>query len=141
MTCAFCDILSGDAPGSFAFRRDGLAIFADSGPIRPGHVQIVPEVHVETFEDLAPDSVSAIVLLGQRVARVQKRLYGVRRVGFVFSGNDVAHVHAHVIPLHDKTDLTSMRFFALGSNLPRRDLSISRAEMDCTAAKLAEALV
>ena len=41
-----------------------------------------------------------------------KALYGVARVGFVFSGNDVAHVHAHVIPLHEPTDVTSRRFIA-----------------------------
>lgn len=53
---------------------------------------------------------SEIIHLGQRIAKAQKRLYGVSRVGFVFTGNEVAHVHAHVIPLHRADDVTSARY-------------------------------
>ena len=34
------------------------------------------------------------------------------RVGFQYSGGDLPHAHAHVIPLHEKTDLTSRRYIA-----------------------------
>ena len=41
-----------------------------------------------------------------------KALYGVPRVAFLFSGGDHAHAHAHVVPLHEKTDITSLRYIA-----------------------------
>lgn len=140
MTCAFCDIAACRAPAAFAYRGGGLSVFADQNPIRPGHVQIIPDAHFETFEALPGALASTIMLLGQRVARAQKRLYGVKRIGFVFSGHDVAHAHAHLIPLHEKTDLTSLRYFALGSNLPLRDIHVDPDEMTRTAHALAEAL-
>ena len=39
-----------------------------------------------------------------------KRLYGVDRVGFAFTGIHVAHAHAHVIPMHDPQDVTSTQY-------------------------------
>ena len=44
--------------------------------------------------------------------RALKALYGVPRVAFLFSGGDHAHAHAHVIPMHQKTDITSRRYIA-----------------------------
>jgi hypothetical protein len=39
-----------------------------------------------------------------------KALYGVPRVAFLFTGGD--HAHAHVVPMHEKTDITSQRYIA-----------------------------
>lgn len=138
--CAFCRIASGTGDAAIAYQDETLCVFADSHPIRPGHMQIIPRTHYETFDALPSDLAAEIVCLGQRVARAQKRLYGVARVGFVFSGFDVPHVHAHVIPLHARTDLTSMRYFALGTNLPLSDLHMSPEARASMAAHLAEAL-
>ena len=33
-------------------------------------------------------------------------------VAFLFTGGDVAHAHAHVVPMHEKTGITSRRCFA-----------------------------
>ena len=40
-----------------------------------------------------------------------KAVYNVNRVAFLFTGGDVPHAHAHVIPMHEKTDITSARYF------------------------------
>jgi len=48
--------------------------------------------------------------LGQRIAKSQKKIYSVERVGFVYTGGDIAHVHAHVVPLYEKTDITSLKY-------------------------------
>ncbi|KMW56324.1 HIT family protein [Candidatus Rhodobacter oscarellae] len=109
MHCDFCNLLAnGDA--AIAWSNPRLVVFADHRPIREGHMQIVPRAHVEVFDDLAPDLAAEIIHLGQRIAKAQKRLYGVDRVGFVFTGNEVPHVHAHVLPLHAADDITSARF-------------------------------
>ena len=34
------------------------------------------------------------------------------RVAFLFTGGDVAHAHAHVVPIPKKTDITSRRYAA-----------------------------
>jgi histidine triad (HIT) family protein len=31
-------------------------------------------------------------------------------VAFLFTGGDIAHAHAHVVPMHENTDITSARY-------------------------------
>ena len=141
MSCAFCGIARGAAPAHLVCETEELVAFADHRPIRPGHVQIVPRDHVRCFEEIAAPVGAALFLLAQRIARAQKRLWGVERVGFVFSGHDVAHAHAHLIPLHEATDLTSLRYFALAPGaLIRRDLRVPEDALAATADRLHAAL-
>ena len=53
---------------------------------------------------------AAIVTVGQKLARAMKRTLHVPRVAFLFTGGDIAHVHAHAVPIHDETDITSRRY-------------------------------
>lgn len=50
--------------------------------------------------------------LGQRLAKCLKSVFKVERVGFVFTGNDVKHTHAHVVTPHDRTDISSILYIA-----------------------------
>jgi histidine triad (HIT) family protein len=43
-------------------------------------------------------------------SREPKQLYSVRRAGFLFTGGDIPHVHAHVVPLIASDDITSRRY-------------------------------
>ncbi|WP_029032781.1 HIT family protein [Salinarimonas rosea] len=110
--CPFCRIARREIGASIVCEDARLVAFLDIMPIRPGHVQIAPKAHYPTFEVLPPDLAAEILALGQRLARSMKRLYGVERVAFLFSGGDVAHAHAHLVPMHEKTDITSRRYIA-----------------------------
>ncbi|MEM6339593.1 MAG: HIT family protein [Pseudomonadota bacterium] len=140
MTCDFCDIVSGRAPAHIVWQDDDVMVFADHQPIRAGHVQIIPKRHYSYFDDLPEPLIGLIVRLGQRLARAQKVIFGVPRVGFVFTGNDVPHCHAHLIPLHDAGDVTSLRYFDRVSVLKRRDLSVPSADLQQMAKRLGRAL-
>ena len=108
--CHFCDIAAGVIDSDTVFEDRDLLAFLDIGPIRRGHVLIIPRAHIAYFEDLPSGLAHRLMALGQRIARVQKRLYGVERVAFLFAGGDIAHAHAHVVPLVEKTDITSRRY-------------------------------
>jgi histidine triad (HIT) family protein len=110
--CLFCRIASGEARSEIIYKDHQVIGLMDICPIRPGHVQIIPRQHFAYFEDLLDAIASRIIHLGQRLSRVMKALYGVPRVAFLFSGGDHAHAHAHVVPLHEKTDITSLRYIA-----------------------------
>lgn len=91
--------------------EDGDVIaFLDIAPMRPGHTVIVPKSHVETFEQLPAPLANRILALGQQLAQRMKALYKVERVAFFFTGTDIAHAHAHVVPIHEKMDITSQRY-------------------------------
>jgi len=110
--CLFCAIAAGEAAAHIVHQDERLIAFLDIAPIRPGHLQIVPHAHHPTFEALPPDLAAAVLHLGQRLAAVQRRLYGVERVGFLFTGGDIPHAHAHLVPMVRGDDITSRRYIA-----------------------------
>jgi histidine triad (HIT) family protein len=110
MSCPFCRIASGELDAVIIYEDTDVVAFLDIGPIRPGHTQIIPRAHFDTFEELPPDLATRITLLAQQLAQRMKAVYGVERVAFLFTGGDVPHAHAHVVPMHARTDITSARY-------------------------------
>jgi len=110
--CLFCAIASGGAPSHRVCETDEVVAFLDIHPVRPGHTLVIPRAHHAYFDDLPAQVAAEMLALGQRLARGMKVRYGAPRVGFAFTGIDVPHAHAHVIPMMDATDLTSRRYIA-----------------------------
>lgn len=117
MNCAFCRIAAGSLDAVVLYEDTEVVAFLDISPVRPGHTQVIPRAHVETFEQLSPLLAARIIAVGQALARRMKVVYDVDRVAFVFTGGDVPHAHAHVIPMHLSTDVTSMRYIAEPQNI------------------------
>ena len=110
--CLFCRIARRECPAHFVYEDDYLVAFLDNGPIRSGHVQICPRDHYPCFDDLTAELASRIIVLGQRLARILKLRNGVSQAAFVFAGGDIAHAHAHVLPMIAPSDITSRRYIA-----------------------------
>lgn len=131
-SCIFCRIVSGEIPSTRVYEDEKILAFLDIRPIREGHVLILPKEHFDYFEQIPAGLAGAIVTFAQKLGRAAKRLYGVQRVGFMFTGTDVAHAHAHVVPMVEATDLTSRRYIA-------EDKLTFRALEQAAAQELAEA--
>lgn len=129
--CYFCRVAAGSARSHILHRDEAVVAFLDPWPIRPGHLQIVPREHFPYFDDMPAPLAGRIVELGQHFARALKGIYGVERVAFLFTGGDIAHTHAHVVPMHEKTDITSRRYIV------ERDLTF-RPRPRASEAELAE---
>jgi histidine triad (HIT) family protein len=115
--CLFCRIARKEIASVIVHEDAELLAFLDNDPIRAGHTQVVPKSHFDYFENLPPELAGKILALGQQLAQRMKTVYRVDRVGFAFTGGDVAHAHAHVVPLHEKTDITSARYWRDGHHL------------------------
>lgn len=109
-TCLFCRIASGEIPATRVYEDEKILAFLDIRPIREGHVLIMPKQHYDYYEQMPEDLAAAVIVLGQKLGRAAKKLYDVPRVGFMFTGTDMAHAHAHVVPMVQPTDLTSRRY-------------------------------
>jgi histidine triad (HIT) family protein len=110
--CPFCRIARREIPAHIIYEDEYLVAFLDTGPIRPGPVQIIPRDHYRAFDELTAELASRIIILGQRLARILKSNYEVTRAAFLFTGGDIAHAHAHVVPMVAPTDITSRRYIA-----------------------------
>ena len=108
--CPFCRIARHESESVLVYENANIMAFLDIAPIRPAHTLIIPKLHVDAFENLADELAAEIITFGQRLARHMKTVYAVERVAFLFTGSDVPHAHAHVVPMHETTDITSARY-------------------------------
>ena len=122
------------------FEDTYVMAFLDIGPIRRGHVQVIPRAHFAYFEDLPHDLADRVLALGQKIAKAQKQLYGVERVAFLFSGSDIPHAHAHLVPMVEKTDITSRQYIKEDTVTFRPIPDATAQELELVASELKRAL-
>ena len=112
--CLFCRIAAGELPAHKLYEDAHVLAFLDLHPVREGHALVIPKAHHVWFEDLPVDLATRITSCAQALARAMKRLYGVPRVGMVYTGIHVPHAHAHVVPMSHVHDVTSMAYLGEG---------------------------
>jgi histidine triad (HIT) family protein len=138
--CWICRIAHRSGTAHIVREDNRLLAFLDRGPVRVGHTLIVSKEHFPYFDEAPAEVVSSIVLLGQKLAVAMKRLYRVPLVAFLFTGSDIAHIRAHVVPMWEKTDVTSRRYIT-EVRLTFQPLPCPpENELAATAAALREAL-
>ncbi|KZL17971.1 HIT-like protein [Pseudovibrio axinellae] len=138
--CLFCKIARKEINAYEIYRDKAMVAFLDIAPIRPGHVQIIPLEHYAYFDDLPTDLAASMMQLGQRIAKVQKQICYVDRVALLFTGGDIPHAHAHLVPMHEKTDITSRRYIAEENITFCSTPRASGEELSAMAERLAQAL-
>jgi histidine triad (HIT) family protein len=101
--CIFCQIVAGDIPGRIVHETETTLAFLDANPLSRGHTLVVPKAHHETIGDmdaaLAADVFAALHELTPRVeAAVDADGSNVAFNNGSAAGQEVPHVHGHVIP-------------------------------------------
>ncbi len=104
LPCIFCNILSGQAPANFVHQDELCAAFMDIHPVNPGHVLVVPRLHVAQFTELDDSSAGRVMQVARQVDAAL-RLAGLKCEGVNLfladgraAGQEVMHVHLHVFP-------------------------------------------
>ena len=132
MDCVFCAIVAGSLEASVVHEDEHVLAFMDLNPVSTGHLLVVPRAHAASLADLGPED-------GARVFRVAHRLAGAVRASSVRSdginlfladgaaaGQEVFHVHLHVLPRHADD----------GFRLHVTTGSPSRSDLDTVAASI-----
>lgn len=111
--CGFCRIAEDPSEVVVLHAGDDLLVFLDHMPLRPGHCMIVTRAHHPYFDDVPAVLAARAMTLAQRIARAMKATHAVERVAVFATGSDIAQAHLHIAPMHDRTDLTSVRYMAV----------------------------
>ena len=136
--CIFCLILGGGAEASHLYRDDLVAAFMDIRPITEGHALVIPLEHYVTMDEVPEEIAGRMTAVSGRIA---KALEGTIRMDgynlFVANGEEagqeVFHVHLHVIPRY-RGDGFGFRF------PPGYGRVAARHELDALAEKLRNTL-
>ena len=137
--CIFCDIVRGDAPASPVYADERAVAFMDIQPVNPGHLLVIPQTHAACLAELEAETGAHLFRVGLDLAAAVRRA-GVRCEGVnlcladgAAAGQEVFHVHLHVIPRFRGDDFG----FRFGPDYVRRP---ERAALDQAAAEIRRAL-
>ncbi|MFE3758326.1 HIT family protein [Nocardia tengchongensis] len=132
----FSDIVAGRAPSSKVYEDEDVLAFMDIRPVTPGHVLVIPKVPARSLAELDPAMGGKLFQVGQRIAAgLRASEVGCDGVNFfladgVTAGQEVFHVHLHVIP----------RTPGDGFGLRARPTTPARADLDYLAGSIKGAL-
>ena len=106
----FAKILRGDLPATTVFEDDHCIVIMDVMPVADGHCLIIPKRPSRNLIDADPGVLSHLIKVVQRMAKAAKTAFdadGIRVMQFNESaaGQSVFHLHFHVIPMHEGTEL------------------------------------
>ena len=104
--CIFCKIIAREIPSARVYEDESKLAFMDIGPIRPGHVLLIPKKHYARLTDMSADEAAdlagALPKLGRAVvAATGADGFNVHQTNGACAGQVVPHVHIHIIPRHD----------------------------------------
>ena len=131
--CVFCAIVEGRSPAHEVHRSDRLVAFLDVHPLFPGHVLLVPTVHVQTYDDLPRDLAQEWLDTSQALQRAVESATGAEGALLLLNNvvsQSVPHVHLHLVP---RSRGDGLRLF-LG---PRQRYAPGRAEEVAAAVRAA----
>ena len=101
--CIFCQIVDGEIPSHTIYEDDAVMAFLDANPLTEGHTLIIPKDHYSTMDEM-PDAVGAAIgrALTQLAPVVENSVGANASTIGINNGEDagqeIPHVHAHVIP-------------------------------------------
>ena len=106
MPTIFSRIISGELPGRFVWRDPTVVAFLSIEPMRPGHVLVVPRAEVDHWIDLDPDLAGHLFVVAQEIGKAQRLEWNPLRVGVLIVGEEVPHMHIHVVPINSPGELS-----------------------------------
>jgi histidine triad (HIT) family protein len=101
--CIFCKIVKGEIPSAKIFENESVLAFLDIGPLAPGHVLVIPKKHAVTVDEMTGDDMAEVGRVLPRIAKAVLAAtgaagYNLYQCNGAASGQEVMHVHVHIIP-------------------------------------------
>ncbi len=101
--CLFCKIIAKEIPSTSVYEDDHIYAFLDINPVNPGHVLVVPKVHVEGFNAADTETLDRLIRATQSVSRALVtsgicEAFNLEENNGAIAGQVIAHLHVHVVP-------------------------------------------
>ncbi len=105
-TNIFAKILKGDIPCHRIYEDEDTLVFMDIMPRAPGHTLIIPKTAARNLLDIESTALAKTIQVVQKIALAAQKAFQADGITLhQFSekagGQEVFHLHFHVIPRHD----------------------------------------
>lgn len=108
--CLFCKISKGEVASTKVYEDDDVFAFLDIEPNTPGHTLVIPKNHSENIFDIKDADLQKVIIVGKKIANLQKEKLGA--VGVQVSNNNgsvahqiIFHFHLHIVPRYENDGL------------------------------------
>jgi histidine triad (HIT) family protein len=105
MVSIFSKIIKGEIPCYKVAESETCFAFLDINPLAKGHVLVVPKFEVDYIFDLDEETYIQLNLFAKKVAIALKKAIPCSRIGVTVIGLEVPHVHIHLIPINEVSDM------------------------------------
>ncbi len=130
MSSIFSKIVNGEIPAHVVAETTEFLAFLDVNPLTMGHVLVIPKKEIDYIFDMDEESYFGLRLFAKIVATGLKEAFPCKKVGVAVIGLEVPHVHIHLIPMNNVTDM----------NFSREKLKPSQEDLEAAAIKIKTAL-
>lgn len=131
MSTIFSKIVAGEIPAHVVAETTEFLAFLDVNPLVMGHVLVIPKKEIDYIFDMDDESYFGLTLFAKIVANGLKEAFPCKKVGVAVIGLEVPHVHIHLIPMNNVSDM----------NFSREKLSVSEEELAEAAVNIKTALL
>lgn len=105
MSSIFSKIVSGEIPAHVVAETTEFLAFLDVNPLTMGHVLVIPKQEIDYLFDMDEESYFGLTLFAKIVATAIREAFPCVKVGMAVIGLEVPHVHIHLIPINDISDM------------------------------------
>ncbi len=108
--CIFCSIATHTLDTHEVIWEDESHIaFLDIKPLKAAHTLVIPKKHTDYIHNLTDTEHTALMLASKQVAAKLKSHVECKLIAYIVEGQSVAHVHVHLIPLHEHEKLAEFK--------------------------------
>jgi histidine triad (HIT) family protein len=103
MATIFSQIVEGDIPARVVYEDETTMAFLDANPLAPGHTLVIPKDEYERLNDVPDDVATDLYATLQTVIPAVENAVDAPASNVAFNngeaaGQEVPHVHGHIIP-------------------------------------------
>jgi len=129
--CEFCKLVRKEGPLSLVYEDERAMAFLDIRPMNEGHTLVIPKKHYRYIYEVPDEEIAHLFKIVRRVAWAVKKAVNAGGISITqhnesAAGQDIFHLHVHVIPRYK------------GERLPKPDAipEASRERLDEVAKKI-----
>lgn len=125
MATIFSRIVAGEIPSYKVAEDEKNYAFLDINPVAPGHVLVIPKKEIDYIFDLEDEDYLSLQSFAKSVAAAMKKAMPCQRIGVAVMGMEMPHVHIHLIPINEESDMNFFKEKAVIA--PEKMVSIAQA--------------
>ncbi|MDO3385775.1 HIT family protein [Gilvimarinus sp. SDUM040013] len=129
MSSIFSKIIAREIPGHFVYEDELAVAIMTIGPLKPGHVLVIPKEEVDHWYDLPEATMAHLTVVSQKVARALQKAFPATRVAVIIAGLEVPHTHLHLVPMDEMQELDFANVTATDGDELARQAEAIRAHL------------